>query len=395
MSPAPLAGMRVLDCTHVMAGSFCSMLLADLGADVIKIESPKGDVTRTTLGKFRGYDYVNRNKRAIAVDLANPEGAAALRRLAETADIWVENYRPGVLEKFGLGYDDLSKLNPALIYCTISGFGLTGPYRDRGGFDLVTQAMSGLMSFTGELGSDVPVPAGVPISDLNAGTFAALGILAAWAHRQKTGRGQRVETSLLESVMSYAVWESGLYLANGEIAKPLGARHRLASPYEAYRARDGHLVIAAATDSLWEKLCVVLGDAALAKDPQFSHRLLRMKNRTALSERIEALLSNADTAEWVDRLLAAGIPCGPINDIGQALNDPQVQARGMVIEVGDQRFLGPPIKFSETPASVGRGPAELGEHSLEVLAEAGFAQHEIDRLVSSGALVAGKARSAR
>ena len=194
-APGPLNGMRVLDCTHVIAGSWCSMLLADLGADVIKIEPPKGEVTRTAVGPFRPYDFINRNKRAIAIDMAKPEGAAALRRLAAWADVWVENFRPGALERRGLGYDQLAQANASLIYCSISGFGQDGPYRERGGLDLVTQAMSGIMSFVGEPGGP-PVSTAVPISDLNAGTFGALGILAAWAHRQKTGEGQHVGTSL-------------------------------------------------------------------------------------------------------------------------------------------------------------------------------------------------------
>jgi formyl-CoA transferase len=218
-----LTGLKVLDCTHVIAGAYCSMVLADLGADVVKIEPPAGETTRGHPGAaFRAFDFVNRNKRAIALDLSTERGAAALRKLAETADVFVENYRPGSLDRMGLGYAQLAELNPRLIYCSVSGFGLDGPYRDRGGFDLIAQAMSGIMSFTGEEGSDVPCAAGVPLSDLNAGVFGAVGVLAALQSRHVTGKGQHVETSLLESALAYTIWESGLFLTTGEIAQAQG-----------------------------------------------------------------------------------------------------------------------------------------------------------------------------
>ena len=244
MSHGALDGLRVLDCTHVIAGAYCSMLLADLGADVIKIEPIGGEVTRGRAEvPFKPYDFVNRNKRAIAVNMASEEGSAIIRRLAEDADIFVENYRPGALERMGLGYDTLSKINPRLIYASISGFGQTGPYRDRGGLDLVTQAMSGIMSFTGEIGTDRPMSAGVPLSDLNAGTFCALGIVAAVNHRHMSGEGQYIETSLLESAMAYTVWETGMALTMGVVADRAGTRHRLAAPYEALRTRNGWIVV--------------------------------------------------------------------------------------------------------------------------------------------------------
>src|SRR5690606_30795897 len=212
---------KVLDCTHVIAGAWCSLLLADMGADVIKIEPLEGETTRGhPKARFKAFDYVNRNKRSLAVDLSKPEGQAVIRRLARSADVFVENYRPGALERMGLGYAQLSAENPRLVYASVSGFGHTGPYRDRGGFDLIAQAMSGIMSFTGEVGSTRPTAAGVPLSDLNAGLFAALGVLAALRHRDQSGEGQHVETSLLESAIAYTVWETGLHLSTGEVAKP-------------------------------------------------------------------------------------------------------------------------------------------------------------------------------
>ncbi|MFI5396951.1 MAG: CaiB/BaiF CoA transferase family protein [Candidatus Binatia bacterium] len=385
----PLAGMRVLDCTHVIAGAWCSMLLADLGADVIKIEPPKGEVTRTALGPFRAYDFVNRNKRAIAVDMAKPDGAAALRRLAAAADVWVENFRPGTLDRMGLGYEELAKENPSLIYCSISGFGHDGPYRDRGGLDLVAQAMSGIMSFVGEAGAH-PVSTAVPISDLNAGTFGALGVLAAWAHRQKTGEGQQVETSLLESALVYTVWESGLYLTLGEVAQPQGSRHRLAAPYEALKTGDGHVVVGVNNQSLWQRFCEAIGLPALRQDPRFEDPISRVMNREELKAAIEARLAEDTTEGWVEKMLARGIPCGPINTIDKALSDPHVKARGIVVRMGDRDFVGSPLKMSRTPPGLRRGPAEIGEHSREVLLEAGFTADEVDALLASGAIAQGE-----
>jgi len=381
----PLAGMRVLDCTHVIAGAWCSMLLADLGADVVKIEPPRGEVTRAAIGPFRPYDFVNRNKRAIAVDMTKPEGAAALRRLAAAADVWVENFRPGALDRMGLGYEDLTKANPSLIYCSISGFGHDGPYRERGGLDLVAQAMSGIMSFVGEPGGN-PVSTAVPIADLNAGTFGALGVVAAWAHRQKTGQGQQVETTLLDSALAYTVWESGLYLTVGEVAEPRGARHRLAAPYEALKTGDGHVVVGVNNQGLWQRFCEAIDLPALCEDPRFGDPLSRVMNREELKAEIEARLAVHSTAHWLEKMLARGIPCGPINTIDKALADPQVKARGMIVRMGGRDFIGSPVKMSRTPSGLRRGPAEIGEHTREVLLEAGFTAEEVDTLLASGAI---------
>jgi len=378
--------MRVLDCTHVIAGAWCSLLLADLGADVVKIEPPGGEVTRLSIGAFRAYDFVNRNKRAIAVDFAQPLGAEAVRRLANTADVFVENFRPGVLDRMGLGYEDLRKGNPALIYASVSGFGSTGPYRERGGLDLVAQAMSGIMSYTGEP-DGAPMSAGVPLADLNAGTFAALGVLAAWGHRLRTGEGQHVEATLLESALAYTVWEAGIYLTTGEVAQRKGSRHRLASPYESFQTRDGCMVVGVSNQRLWLRLCEVLGKPSLDEDVRFRDPISRLKHRDALRDEIEARLATQDTKSWVEKMVERGIPCGPVQDIAQALADPHVKARGMLLQLGGRQFVGSPLRLSRTPAVVRRGPAEVGEHSREVFLQAGFAAEEIDRLVEAGALV--------
>ena len=369
----PLHGLKVLDCTHVIAGAYCSMLLADLGADVIKIEPLGGEITRgRPEAAFKPFDFMNRNKRAIAVDIAQPAGAEVIRALARDTDIFVENFRPGTLDRSGLGYDDLAALNPRLIYASISGFGQTGPYRDRGGLDLVTQAMSGIMSFTGERGSENPVSAGVPISDLNAGVFAALGVLSAVHHRHLTGEGQYVETSLLEAAMAYTVWETGMALTVGQVAERAGTRHRLAAPYEALRTSDGHLVVGVNNQKLWKRLCEALGEPALAEDEDYSLPHKRIANRDALQARLESALANDTTEAWVGRISGAGVPCGPINNIAEALADPHVAARDFLQEVDGRKFPRAPLVMSKTPVGVSRGPARVGEHTAEVLLAAGY-----------------------
>jgi formyl-CoA transferase len=390
----PLAGLRVLDCTHVIAGSWCSLILADLGADVIKIEPPRGEVTRGGLGAFQPYDFINRNKRAIAVDMSRVEGVAVLKRLAADADVWVENFRPGALAGMGLGYEDLRAINPAIIYCSISGFGQDGPYRERGGLDLVAQAMGGIMSFVGHPGEE-PSSTAVPVADLNAGTFGALGILAAYAHRQKTGEGQHVETSLLEAGLAYTAWETGMYLTMGVLPEPQGSRHRLAAPYEALRTRDGHIVVGVNHGKMWAKFCEAIGDPALAKEPPFDNGFGRLANRDALQERLEAILATNTSAHWVERLVERGIPAGPVNTIAEALEDPQVKARGMLQEVGDRKFLRTPLNFSETPGGIRRGPAEVGEHTREVLAASGFTDSEIEGLLGAGVVAERSTRTRR
>lgn len=379
----PLEGVRVLDCTHVIAGSYCSMLLADLGADVIKIEPLEGEMMRGRPGMgFKPFDFVNRNKRAIAVDLGSDAGAEIIRELAKTADVFVENFRVGALEKRGLGYADLSKVNAGLIYASISGFGQTGPYRDRGGLDLVAQAMSGIMNVTGEAGTDAPMSAGVPLTDFTAGTNLALGISAALRHKEVSGKGQHLETSLLESGLAYTMWETCLFLDTGQVAQRSGTRHRISAPYEALKTRDGHIVVGVSGQKLWFRFCDVLGAPGLAEDPRFAEPHLRLENRDALQQALEAILA-ADTSEnWVRAITAIGVPCGPINNVQQALDDPHVKARGFLVEVDGRKFPRAPLILSETPVELRRGPSEIGADTRAVLAEAGVSEEQIEQLRS-------------
>lgn len=387
MAASALSGLKVLDCTHVIAGAWCSMMLADLGAEVIKIEPLEGETTRGhPKARFKAFDFVNRNKRSIAVDLASARGAEMIRTLARTADVFVENYRPGSLDRMGLGYADLAKVNPRLVYASVSGFGLSGPYRDRGGFDLIAQGMSGIMSFTGEPGAERPTACGVPLSDLNAGTFAALGVLAALRHRDATGEGQHVETSLLETAIAYTIWESGMYLATGEVARPNGSRHRLAAPYEALKTADGYIVVGVNNQRLWQRFCEAIDQPELAADPLFADNRMRVLNRDDLAARLEIVLAGAETETWVQRLKAKGVPSGPINTIDKALADPQVAARGLLAETEGRRFVRAPIGLSRTPVSVRSGPPPLGRDSRAVLEEAGLSAAEIDSLIADGVL---------
>jgi formyl-CoA transferase len=380
MTP-PLDGVRVVDLTQVMAGPFCTMLLGDLGADVIKVEPPGGDLSRSMGGRrlhMKGKDHapfiaLNRNKRSIVLDLKVPSDRDRLLALVADADILVENFRPGVAERLGVGFATVARKNPRLVYCSISGFGQSGPWADRPGFDLIAQGMSGVMSVTGTGGdSPTPMKCGIPISDLGAGLFAANGIQAALLAREKTGRGQQVETSLFEAALGLSVWEATEYWATGEAPQPLGSAHRLSAPYQAFRARDGFLTIAALTTPHWEKLCQVLDRAELPLDARYMSNADRLSNLESLVHEIERALSAHTVDEWVDRLLAAGIPCGPILDYPQVFEAPHTAARRMVEVVdhpvdGPVRTLGIPVKLSDTPGSVRRPPPLLGQHTAEVL----------------------------
>lgn len=389
----PLYGVKVLDLTQVMAGAYCTMLLADLGADVIKIEKPEvGDDTRqmamhTSHGESPAFMAVNRNKRSVVIDLRLPEGAEVLSHLASTADILVENFRPGTMKRFGLDYEVMRTVNHALIYCSISGYGATGPYAHKGGFDLVAQGMSGIMSFTGEPGRP-PVKAGVPICDLNAGMFAAQGVMAAYIHRLSTGEGQHVDTSLLEAGIAYTVWESALYFATGEIAEPTGSAHRLAAPYEAFPTLDGYITVGAANQRNWERLCAAIGLEELVSDERFADPGMRLAHREELASLLTEVFSAATTEVWVERLDAEEVPCGPIYNIAQVYEDPHVRARDVIIELehpvaGSTKTVGMPIKLSATPASVRQPAPLLGQHTYEVLTASGYSAQQIDDLASA------------
>jgi formyl-CoA transferase len=376
-----LEGLRVLDLTQVMAGPFCTMLLADLGADVIKIENPEtGDQTRRSWGyavtgdDSRAFLALNRNKRSVCLDLKSPSGLADFHRLVETADIVVENFRPGVTKRLGVDYETLRALNPRLIYASVSGFGQTGPYADRPGYDLIAQAMSGVMSITGTPGGP-PVKCGLPVGDLGAGMFCAFGIVAAVHARSRNGQGQQVETSLFEAALAMSVWESTEYWATGEVPQPLGSANRMSAPYQALRTKDGYLTLGANNERLWLRLCTALEVPHLLTDPRFVANTDRMKNRDALAAVLEEKLASATTDEWVELLLGSGVPAGPIRDYRQVLDeDPHVRARGMVQELdhpveGRVRVLGSPVRLSGTPVRLRRHPPLLGEHTEEVLAE--------------------------
>ena len=394
----PLAGLKVIDLTHVMAGPTCTLMLADMGAEVIKIEKiPAGDDTRYMVPPRIGSEaasflMMNRNKKGIALDLKSAGGAEVLRRMIASADVLVENFGPGVMDRLGFGYPDASRDNPRLIYCSLSGFGRTGPYKHRRGFDLVAQAMSGIMSFTGEKPDGPPVKCGAPLSDITAGLLAAMGILAAYAHRLKTGQGQWVETSLFEAALVQTYWQSAIALATGVAPKAMGSAHPLNAPYQAFEASDKWIVVGGANQKHWLRTLEVLGATELARDPRFATGADRMGHLKELEVLLSERFKTQTAAHWLSALEEVGVPCGPVNDMLQALADPQTIAREMVTEVehstlGKVKTLGLPIKFSETPGKVRTGAPLYGEHTAEVLGAYGFDAGEIAALQRQGAVV--------
>lgn len=389
-----LSGLRVLDVSQVLAGPYAAMLLGDMGADVVKVEAPgHGDhsrhmaphITEELSGAFLA---VNRNKRGISIDLKRPEGREVLRRLAGTADVLIENFRPGVAARLGMDYATLATVNPRLVHCSISGFGQTGPYATRGGFDLVAQGMSGLMSVTGTP-SGPPVKCGVPITDLGAGMFAVYGVLAALAARERTGRGQQVDTSLFETGLGFAVWEAVEYFHTGNTPQPTGSAHRLGAPYQAFRCSDGHVTVGADGARHWPLFCHIIGLPELIDDDRFKTNAARLENLPALVERVEQRTGSASRAHWLQLFEDAGIPAGPINTVPEALADPQSRARHMVVELphpelGVTHNLGPVVKLSDTPASIRKAAPDLGEHTDEVLREIGMTDQQIGELRKEG-----------
>ena len=370
--------IRVIDLSSHLSGPYCAMLLGDHGADVIKVERPDGGDDARSMPPFIGDESApfliwNRNKRSITLDLKSEGGKAALLGLIDTADILIENFRPGTLERLGFSWAALSKRNPRLIYAAISGFGQTGPYRDRGGFDLITQGMSGLMSACGPA-EGPPHRMPIAISDIAAGMHLAVGILAALEERHRTGQGQFVETSLLESALSFGVYEAAHVAATGERPPRLGQAHRGSSPYQLFETQDGSITVGASQPNFWVRLCEILELPELMRDPRFTTNAERVKNNGALVEIIQARLRERPTAYWLDALKKAGIPSGPVLSFDEAMADPQIVAREMVVEtehpsVGKFRTLGIASKLSRTPGALRRPAPRLGEHTAEVLRE--------------------------
>src|SRR6516162_10018268 len=400
----PLTGLKVIDLTHVMAGSTCTLMLADMGAEVIKIEkTPSGDDTRHMIPPKIGEEaaaflMMNRNKRGIVLDLKTEGGKSILRRMLRTADVLVENFGPGVMERLGFAYEQLRIDYPSLIYCSLSGFGRTGPYKHRRGFDLVAQAMSGIMSFTGESPHGPPVKCGAPLSDITAGILAAMGILAAYTHRLKTGQGQWVETSLFEAALVQTYWQSAIALATGVAPRAMGSAHPLNAPYQAFEASDGWIVVGGANQKNWLRMLDALNAPELADDPRFQSGADRMAHLKELEAELAPRFRAKPAAHWLSVLEEKGVPCGPVYDMLEALADPQTRARSMVVEVehstlGPVKTLGLPVKFSRTPGKVRTGAPIYGEHTRAVLREYGFGEAEIAALEQEGAVIAADSRT--
>ena len=392
----PLSRLKVLDVSQIMAGPFCCMLLGDMGADVIKVETPGiGDQTRKSMGfRLKGADSggflaLNRNKRSVEIDLKNPAGLEAFYALVKEADVLVENNRPGVAARLKIDYATLREINPRLVYASISGFGQTGPWSRRPGLDLIAQAMTGGLSVMGHPG-EAPVKSAIPLADLGAGLFAAYGILSAVIGRGITGEGQFVDASLFETAMSLSVWESAEYWGTGEVPTPIGSANRMSAPYQAVRASDRHFVIGAANPKLWSALCGVVGREDLLKDPRFTDNVLRIRNRGVLIEELEREFAHRTADEWVDALLAVGVPAGPIYNYAEALASEQAVAREMVLKIqhpveGETRALGFPVKLSATPQQVRHPAPLLGQHTDEILGEIGLSAEAIDAMRQAGA----------
>ena len=399
--PLPLAGVRVLDVSQVMAGPYCCMLLADLGADVIKIEPPgTGDQTRGAMGfKMKGSDSMgflnmNRNKRSVTLNLKTEAGREVFFKLAKTADILVENYRPGVMKKLGIDYPTLKEMNPGLVYASISGFGQTGPWADRPGFDLMAQAMSGVMSVTG-YPDGPPVKAGVPVADIGCALFAVYGILSAYIGKTKSGEGQFIDASLFDSALAFSIWDTAQYWGTGVEPYKLGTANHMSAPYQAMKASDDYFVMGATNQKLWKLLCETIDRNALYADDRFKTNPLRLANRLELVKELEKTFIHKTSGQWVELLLAVGIPAGPINTYPQAFDSEHGKHRQMRMEIdhpveGKVPNIGYAVKLNGTPQQVTRHPPLLGEHTDELLAELGIQGDELIKLQNGGAFAAEK-----
>lgn len=393
----PLAGMKVLDFSQVMAGPYCSMLLADMGADVIKIEPPgTGDQTRGSMGfKMKGDDSLgfmnlNRNKRSLALNLKSEAGRDVVHRMVRDADVLVENFRPGVMTRLGLDYETLKQINPKLIYASISGFGQSGPWSDRPGYDLMAQAMSGVMSVTGHVGGP-PVKAGVPVGDIGCALFSVYAILSAYIGRMQSGQGQYIDTALVDTAMAFSVWDISEYWGTGVVPEPLGTANRMSAPYQAVKAADGYFVMGATNQKLWTLLCNAMGRAELLDDSRFTTIALRLANRLVLIEELEKTFVTKTRAQWTALLEQVGIPVGPMLSYPEAFESEHAAHRKMRIDIahpveGSIPNIGFVPKLSGTPAQLRFPPPLLGEHSDEILAEAGFDAAARSQLAQAGAL---------
>lgn len=390
----PLDGIRVLDLSRVVSGPFCAMTLGDLGADVIKIEEPeRGDESRAFGPPFQGGESpyflcVNRNKRSCTINLKHAAGKAILRRLLDEADVLIENFRPGAMARLGFGYESVSAAHPRLVYCSISGFGDSGPDASRPGYDLIVQGESGLMDLTGEAAGP-PSRIGTSIADLTSGMMAAQGILAALYARRTTGRGQHVRVAMLDTVVSLLTYNTGNYFASGVSPTRRGNDHPSVAPYQTLRAKDGWMNLAVANDSLWTRYCDAVDRPDLRDDPRFATAPARVEHRRTLIPIIEALTLTRTVQEWMDLLGAAGVPCGRIRNVAEVCSNPQLVDRGKVVEhphptAGAVRMIGQPIELSETPARIETAPPLLGEHTKDVLREAGYSEAEIRTLRANG-----------
>ena len=382
-----------------MAAPTCGLMLSDMGADVIKVERlPNGDDIRKLAPFVEGvsspFVMMNRNKRGIAIDLKSSEGQAVLKDLIKDADILIENYRQGAVEAFGVGYEEVKQFNERLIYCSISGFGRTGPYSSKGGFDLVAQGMSGLMSVTGEGADRPPVKVGAPVTDITAGVLGAMGVLGALFKRGKTGKGQLVDTSLFEAGIMHTFWQSSIYFGSGEIPKAMGSAHPLMAPYQAFKTKDGWINVGSANQGLWEKLLIVLGAEKLLKEEKFSDPNRRLENLSELEELLTDFFGVEKTEVWIEKLEAAGIPAGPVLNIEEMSLDPQTIARRMVREVSNHgetfKVIGHPVKYSDYDTQIELSAPKLGEHTRDIMAELGYTEERINLLLEKGAVYGGK-----
>jgi len=389
----PLEGIRVVDLSRVLAGPYCSMLLADLGAEVLKVEEPPvGDEARRVgpfiEGESAYFMSINRGKKSITLNLKNPRGKAILIELVKRSQVLLENFRPGTMRKLGLHYEALKEVNPRLVYASCSGFGQTGPYAERGAYDIIIQGMGGIMSITGEAGRP-PVRVGVSIGDLAAGLFTTIGILAALQALQKTGQGQFVDVGMLDCQVALLEHAIIRYTTTGEVPGPLGSRHPSIAPFEAFEAKDGYIVLGVGTNH-WERFCKMLGREDLLHDPRFATNALRAEHYTVLKPILAEILQTRTVAEWLRDMEKAGIPCGPINAVDQVVGDPQVKAREMIVEVehqtgGKVRMAGIPIKLSSTPGGIQGSAPLLGEHTEKVLTQLlGYSSEEVGQLRQEG-----------